>query len=161
MQEVRAGPVQVITDEKGSSALLFCPSCSFFSSILPFFKKTDFLRELLMLRAFYPDILDNDVTTQVHLLLFLWKLKGLMDNGHIFQQYLVYMWGEWLNDQHIKPDCVKDWEHEPFIRRSSICSLSLCCRKFGAVLRHCRLWCGNVQSPSWEGRAKGSRLGQL
>lgn len=91
MQEVRAGPVQVITDEKGSSALLFCPSCSFFSSILPFFLKTDFLRELLMLRAFYPDILDNDVTTQVHLLLFLWKLKGLMDNGHIFQQHLVYM----------------------------------------------------------------------
>lgn len=47
-----------------------------------------------MFRAFYPDVLDNDVTTQVHLLLFPWKLtkgKDLMDNGHIFQQNLMYM----------------------------------------------------------------------
>lgn len=47
-----------------------------------------------MFRAFYPDILDNDVTTQVHLLLFCWKLtkaKDLMDNGHVFQQRLMYM----------------------------------------------------------------------
>lgn len=104
-------PVQLITDEKGSSALFFCPSHSFFlSTLLFFFLRTDFLRELLTLRAFYPDISDNDVTTQVHLLLFLWKLteaKDLMDNGHIFQQHLMYMWGEWLSDQCIKPDYVR------------------------------------------------------
>lgn len=66
----------------------------FFSLFYFFFLRTDFLRELLMLRAFYPDISDNDVTTQVHQLLFLWKLtegKGLMDNGHIFQQHMMYM----------------------------------------------------------------------
>lgn len=53
----------------------FLLSLSFFFSLSStFFLRTDFLRELLMLRAFYPDISDNDVTTQVHLLLFLWKL---------------------------------------------------------------------------------------
>lgn len=89
-------PVQVITDDKGTSALFFCPLILFFFPLyfFFFFLRTDFLRELLTLRAFYPDISDNDVTTQVHLLLFFWKLteaKGLMDNGHIFQQHLMYM----------------------------------------------------------------------
>lgn len=66
----------------------------FFSPPYSVFLRTDFLREFLMFRAFYPDVLDNDVTTQVHLLLFPWKLtkgKDLMDNGHIFQQSLMYM----------------------------------------------------------------------
>lgn len=92
----------------------FLLSLSFFFSLYSifffFFLRADFLRELLTLRAFYPDISDNDVTTQVHLLLFLWKLtevKDLMDNGHIFQQHLMYMWEEWLSDLHMKPDYVR------------------------------------------------------
>lgn len=87
---------------------LSVPLTFFFSYSI--FLRTDFLRELLMFRAFYPDILDNDVTTQVHLLLFCWKLtkaKDLMDNGHIFQQRLMYMWEEWLSDLHIKPNYVR------------------------------------------------------
>lgn len=66
---------------------LYVPLTFFYLLLLWFFLRTDFLREFLMFRAFYPDILDNNVTTQVLLLLFCWKLnkaEDLIDNGHIF-----------------------------------------------------------------------------